>query len=80
MNTQTEEIIWHKSLDGLKAGTYYLIHLHWVWDLSSAIQIIRDAYYTGTYWILDRESIENKNIIAWAELPMGWKNERGDKS
>jgi hypothetical protein len=80
MNTQTEEIIWHKSLNGLKADTYYLVHFHWKVDGRSPIKVVGDAYYTGAYWILDRGSVENKNIVAWAELPKGWKNGMGDKS
>lgn len=65
---QTETITWHKSKKYLKADTNYLVHVL----MRGKVEFVGDAYYTGAYWIIDREPFENELIIAWAELPKGW--------
>jgi hypothetical protein len=70
MNMQVEEIIWHKSKKELKEGSH-LAHIL----LPGGNELIRDAYYTGAYWVVDRSPFENDSIIAWAELPEGWMDE-----
>lgn len=73
MNRQSETITWHSMKEDPPKGEMCLIQL-------KEYDVIEMAYYsaTGSVWITDTETIEdNDDIIAWAELPKGWKGDVG---